>query len=72
MINRYLVAGRVLLTAVETDSPRVRDEVCIEGTNYRVDRVVRHLPLCPPDSVHIHLVLAEAEQLHGQSQWGGL
>lgn len=61
MIVRYYLAGRLLLEELAPESPRVGDELCIDGKNYRAARVVRHMPMCPPDHVHVHLAMAEAE-----------
>lgn len=63
MIVQYILAGRVILTSTEPESPRVDDEVNIEGKPYRVGRLVRHLPGCPPDWVNAHLVMAESERI---------
>lgn len=59
----YFLAGRIILEGIEPESPRVGDEVCIEGTTYSVARLVRHIPMCPPDHVHAHLKMAGAESL---------
>lgn len=61
MITRFFLAGRQILESVETESPRRGDEVCIEGKTYMAARVVRHMPMCPPDHVNVHLVIAEPE-----------
>ena len=63
MINRYFVSGRLVLEAEEADSPRRGDEVCLDGRTYQAARVVRHVPMCPPDSVHVHLVMVAPEEL---------
>ena len=63
MIVHYFLSGRKILESVETDPPRRGDEVCLEGKTYSAWRVVRHMPMCPPDHVHVHLVLAEPEEI---------
>ncbi len=63
MIVRYYLAGRLVLEALEPESPRTGDELCIDGKPYQAGRVVRHLPMCPPDHVNVHLVQAETERV---------
>lgn len=63
MIVRCFVANRPLLTSMEDHPPRRGDEVCIDGRTYLAARVVRHLPMCPPDHVNVHLVMSESEAL---------
>ncbi len=62
MIRVFLyLSGRCLLESLELETPRVGDELCIDGKHYKVCRVVRHMPDCPPDHVNVHLQIAEAE-----------
>lgn len=63
VIVRFFLAGRLILTSQESDTPRRGDEVCIEGRTYQAARVVRHMPICPPDHVNVHLVMSEPEVL---------
>ena len=56
----YYLYGRQILKEF-CDPPRVNDELSIDGKWYRVERVVRHKPDCPPDFVTVHLVMSEAE-----------
>lgn len=61
MIVLYYLSGRLLLEELAPESPRVGDELCIDGKNYTAARVVRHMPMCPPDHVNVHLQIAEGE-----------
>lgn len=68
ILVRYYLAGRLLMQEVAAVPPRRGDEVCIEGQAYEgrcyeAARVVWHKPMCPPDSVSVHLVLAPAEAI---------
>ncbi len=65
MITHFFLAGRKILESVESDPPRRGDEVCIDGKTYVAARVVRHMPMCPPDHVNVHLVMAEPEEVRG-------
>ena len=57
----YFLAGRQVLEDFDESPPRRGDEVGIDDRIYTAARVVRHKPMCPPDYVHVHLVLAEPE-----------
>lgn len=61
MKTRYYVAGRLLLTDTEHMPPRKGDEVVIDGKCWEAARVLLHIEDCPPDEVHVHLVMAEPE-----------
>lgn len=63
MIVRYFVAGRLLLTDTEHMPPRKGDEVAIDGKCWEAARVVLHIEDCPPDEVHVHPKIAEAEHV---------
>lgn len=60
----YYLAGRLLLIDVTDQPPRRGDEVGIEGFVYEAVRVVRHIPLCPPDIVRAHLELRPGEEIN--------
>jgi hypothetical protein len=60
----YYVAGRLLLVDLTDQPPRKADEIGIEGRVYEAVRVVRHLPMCPPDVVNVHLQLRVGEELN--------
>lgn len=60
----YYLTARRLLESIELETPRVGDELCVDGKHYRVGRVVRHMPGCPPDHVNVHLEMAEAEAVY--------
>lgn len=58
---RYYVAGRLLLESLEDCPPRRGDEVCFDDRTYEAVRVVRHMLMCPPDTVNVHLRLTQPE-----------
>lgn len=60
LLVRYYLAGRMLMQEVATMPPRRGDELVFEGRCYEAARVVWHKPMCPPDSVSVHLVLTMA------------
>lgn len=67
MIVRYFIAGRCVLEELvnaEAAVPRCGDERGLDGKVYRAERVVRHLPDCPPDVIHVHLCLAMPEAIY--------
>lgn len=59
----YFLAGRQIMESKEACPPRRGDEVCIDGRHYTAARVVRHMPMCPPDTVNVHLVMTAPEEL---------
>lgn len=75
MLVRYYIDGREVLYEADGDPPRVGDEVSMQIGRfddekvYRVARVVRRKPDCPPDDWHVHLVLTEPEELATLPGW---
>lgn len=63
ILVRYYLAGRLLMQEVAAVPPRRGDELVFEGRCYEAVRVVWHKPMCPPDSVSVHMVLAPAEAI---------
>lgn len=63
-IVRFYVGGKLLFEElVDGFTPRVKDEVGFDGKVFSVVRVVVHKQMCPPDRVHVHLELAEGEEI---------
>lgn len=61
MLVCYYLARKLLFREAGEESPRVGDELCFDGRHYSVARVVRHIPMCPPDWVNVYLVMAPTE-----------